>query len=140
MSDFAEQLSRFVDVSTRLTEAVFEGASDLALQSIQDGSAITGAPGQRVDTGYMKGGFIMEIESKERRLITTNVAYAPVHEFDDPEAYDPSGVDRPEGFTGTEPGAGDEKPSTVGGPHSVDLTITGWPKLVEHVQRNGGPS
>lgn len=103
-------------VETR-TQDVFVNTASAALESIRSGSAVTGAPGQPVDTGNLKGSWNLTMESPTTALIQTNVAYAPA----------------------IEDGVGPHGPltlrSTVGGFHSVALTRAGLPRIVDDETR-----
>lgn len=138
MTAFAADLARFVELAEGQTRDAFVHATEEVKRSVVDGSELTGAPGQKVDTGYMKGSFIGEFVTETLWRLTTNVAYAPVHEYGDRDAFDKEGVERPEYLKSTkEPGAGGAVASTVGGEHSVAHTIAGWPRILEYVTRPG---
>lgn len=96
-----------------MTQDVFVGVGTEALRSIQGGSELTGAPGQPVDTGYLKGSWQRTFPSATQQAIGTNAAYAQ----------------------GIEDGVGPHGPiqlrSAVGGFHSVALTVAGLPRIVE---------
>jgi len=94
---------------------IFTGVVDLAHESIVEGSPVTGAPGQPVDTGALKSSFVKEYVSKDEAIISTNLEYAPYIED--------GGNDRGE-FT---------LRSGVGGFHSVALTLAGFDKIVDAV-------
>jgi hypothetical protein len=108
----------------------------LALESIVEGSALTGAPGQKVDTGALKASWIQEITEDGVR-ISTNIAYAPIIEEDIRSSYDREGEQpsRPKGATG---GHRPHVKSTVGGPHSVALTVAGIDRLLDEAGRRVG--
>jgi hypothetical protein len=82
-------------------------------RSVVLGSAITGAPGQPVDTGNLKASWIGEFESATAWALTTKTEYAPFIENGE-NAYGP--------FT---------LRSEVGGFHSVKLTRAGWGRIVD---------
>ena len=85
--------------------------------SVKDGSAVTGAPGQPVDTGNLKNSWQLAFPSQLLARLTTNVEYAP----------------------GIEEGVGPSGPMTlqspVGGFHSVKLTRASFQGLVDAVVR-----
>ena len=138
MSDFTAQLSYFNDLAAERTRDTFVHATEEVQRSVVDGSELTGAPGQPVDTGFLKGSWIGEFVSATLWRLTTNVAYAPVIEHGEREAYADEGVQRPAGLPSTrEPGVGGATTSTVGGQHSVAHTVTGWNRIVEFVTRPG---
>lgn len=109
---FADDVRRFAVKADGITKDVFVNVVAATKDSITDGSAVTGSPGQPVETGYLKGSWQPEFESDTVALISTNVAYAPV----------------------IEDGVGKYGPLTlrseVGGFHSVALTVAGFGALV----------
>lgn len=86
------------------------------LSSIQNGSPITGSPGQPVDIGNLKGSWQLSLPAPEIAEITTKTIYAWENEY---------GVRR------------DGRPyrllSPVGGRFSIALTRTNFDRLVDHV-------
>lgn len=86
-------------------------------RSVQEGSEITGAPGQPVDENNLRPSWILEHLAALRSQTSTGVEYA-----------------RP-----IEDGVGPHGPLTlrsqVGGFHSVALTIAGNQKIVDHAMR-----
>lgn len=117
MSRFGEDLRRFVTKVTTTQHEQFVGVVDLAFTSIVEGSPVTGAPGQPVDTGTLKSSWQKTFPSRDTGEITTNVVYAP----------------------GIENAVGPHGPITlrspVGGFHSVALTVARMDKIAEHVAR-----
>lgn len=112
---FSGQLKAFADQAKLRHQAVFVGTVTEIERSIMDGSEITGAPGQPVQTGNLRGSFAPPIfETPTLARVATNVVYAPE----------------------IEEGARNGNPLTlrseVGGFHSVALTIAGFPAIVEH--------
>jgi hypothetical protein len=93
-------------------------------RSLVEGSEITGAPGQPVDTGALRASFVPERLGDYEWQITTNLVYAPSVE---------DGVQAPyvtaRGTTVT------PLPmrfrSAVGGAHSLALTRASWESIVE---------
>lgn len=108
------------------SQAVFLGIATHAHRSIVEGSEVTGAPGQPVDTGNLKTSWQLSFPSADRALISTNVIYAPIIE----SGIRPIGSGRGNatGRTGTRI----TLRSPVGGFHSVQLTVDGLPKIVAH--------
>lgn len=100
---------------------LFVAVCALVLASIAFGSEITGAPGQPVLTGALRASWILEFVSQTLARITTNLVYA----------------------RGIEDGVGPYGPltlrSSVGGFHSIELTRTGFPRIVAHVTRTVTP-
>jgi len=104
-------------------KAVFLRSSQMAFDSVVTGSRITGAPGQPVGQygpGYHPGrvgGFLRAswqfVVEAARALIMTKTVYAPAIE------------------DGTREGRQLTLRSTVGGFHSVKLTVQGWQRIVE---------
>jgi len=91
-------------------------------RSVVRGSELTGAPGQPVDTGFLRSSWIGRTIAPNVRELTTNVAYAPFIED--------GGNDRGRFALRSE----------VGGFHSVKLTRAGWPAIVEFARRKAlGP-
>lgn len=114
---FEGDLNKFSAKVERMTDEVFLGVVDECHRSVVEGSEITGAPGQPVDTGVLKGSWIKSFTSPTEAIISTNVVYA-----------------RP-----IEDGVGKYGPLTlrskVGGWHSVALTIMGFERVVDYVTR-----
>lgn len=101
-------------------------------RSIQEGSTLTGAPGQPVapkDGGNLIGSWQDTHPETFRSLVATNVEYAPsIEEGQQPPYTTASGklvTPRPMQFR-----------SEVGGAHSVALTRAGWDRIVEKVRRD----
>lgn len=130
---FGDDVKAFAAKVERRARDLHNGVCNLAFSSIVEGSPVTGAPGQPVDTGYLKGSWQNVPEGPLTRVIMTKVAYAPVIEENTRAAFDPAGEmppPRPKG----ERGAGTRRiKSTVGGPHSVALTRAGWQRIVDTV-------
>jgi hypothetical protein len=89
---FADDLRRFqVKVTGRSVELMMTVVPALHL-SITEGSAMTGAPGQPVDTGFLKNSWQYEFAPDfATATIGTNVGYAPVIEYGLRSKYDPRG-------------------------------------------------
>lgn len=126
---FGDDTRSFTLLARKRLGAVFLAAAEEAHRSVVDGSVLTGAPGQPVDTGYLKNSWIFEPKTPETIEISTNVSYAPAVEDNARESYDPRGVDRPKSLDSSR-GAGGATKSTVGGNHSVKLTVAAWPRVV----------
>lgn len=123
---FSGDLAKFADkVRGNLVEIVTEGGVEVQ-RSVVEGSELTGAPGQPVDTGNLKGSFIPERTGDLEWQTTTNVEYAPAIE---------AGIQQP--YTTADGQSVTPKAMTlrskVGGFGSVALTRAGWQKIVDHV-------
>ena len=115
---FADDIRAFNRKIETQERDIFTGVVDLAHESIVEGSQVTGAPGQPVDTGALKGSWIKSYPSKDEAVISTNVEYAPYIED--------GRNDRGE-FT---------LRSEVGGFHSLALTLASFQRIVETVTTN----
>lgn len=113
---FPEDMKRFVAKVEARQQEVFTGVVDECLRSIQEGSEITGAPGQQVDTGNLRASWQKFYASPTEATIGTNAEYALQEE---------------DGITYL--GKPITQHSAVGGPHSTKLTVAGFPAIVEIV-------
>jgi len=102
------------EIEGRIVDVVTEGGIEVQ-RSVVEGSEITSAPGQPVDTGNLKGSFIPERVSDLVWETTTNVEYAEAIE---------NGV----GAFGAL-----MLRSQVGGFHSIALTRGGWTRIMDKV-------
>lgn len=116
---FSDDLDRFLADLERRRRDLFVGVATETLRSIQEGSPITGAPGQPVDTGNLKASWQLLFESETTALIQTNVIYAP-------------GIE--DGIS-LETGQRLVQRSPVGGFGSVRLTRAGFQRIVAAVAR-----
>ena len=107
---FAEDLAKFAAKSKALQQAHFINTASAVKDSIVNGSPVTGAPGQPVDTGNLKNSWQLTFDGPADATVSTNVEYAPVIE------------DNVRGAT---------LRSQVGGFHSVKLTVGGFERLAE---------
>lgn len=132
---FRDDVRAFTVEVGELDKAIFVETAVLAHESIVEGSPITGAPGQPVDTGALKASWHLELEETQAS-ITTPLGYAPVIEDDLRSSFDRSGDEpaRPKGAGGS---ARHHK-STVGGHHSVTLTLAGIDRLIDEAGRRVG--
>lgn len=114
---FSEDIDRFIAKIETGVPGLLAASAALAKTSIVEGSEITGAPGQPVDTGNLKNSWQLEFLSPTEAMISTNVDYA-----------------RP-----IEDGVGPNGPMTlrsaVGGFHSVALTMNGFDRIVAEANR-----
>jgi hypothetical protein len=105
------------------THEVFVNTVSAVHNSIQNGSPVTGAPGQPVDTGNLKASWQVNFIDAVTASVTTNVEYAPSIE---------DGVSYAHGGTPI------TQRSTVGGFHSVALTRAGIQALADDEARKLG--
>jgi hypothetical protein len=110
----SEQVMRFSRKVETLSTAVFVDVANDVKESIVNGSPLTGAPGQPVDTGNLKSSWQLVFASTKAAIIGTNVKYARVIE------------DNTRGAL---------LRSKVGGFHSVKLTLQGFKRIVDAVAR-----
>lgn len=123
MSDFSAGLRKMAVELERKTLSVFADLATEAHRSVQMGSEITGAPGQPVEEGTLRGSIHLAFETPSRATITTSVDYAEAVE----EGVGPHG----DVVYGAKNG--------IGGSHSFALTIAGIPAITEVVlARHGG--
>jgi hypothetical protein len=112
---FESDLRRFaLKVEGRCKDFVTQASVEVQ-RSIVEGSEITAAPGQPVDTGALRASWTPERISDLEWQTTTNLDYAPGIE----DAIGPNGP-----IT---------QRSEVGGFHSVALTRGGWVNIVDVV-------
>lgn len=123
---FESDIGRFTDKLRRRVEATFVGSTEEVQRSIQDGSSITGAPGQPVDTSALRDSWTPRLEIPFLWRTTTNIEYAPAIEEGQQQPYTTSRgtqvIPRPMTLR-----------SKVGGFHSVLKTRTGWVRIVDYV-------
>lgn len=115
---FESDLARFFANTKYKTQAAFINTASAVKESVVNGSPLTSAPGQPVDTGNLKASWQLTFESPTAALISTNVEYAPVIEYNT---------------------RGATLRSQVGGFHSVALTVGGFERLVEAEVRKVNP-
>jgi len=75
---FADDLKLFADKVHRRGRQVFVGSVVAVHESVVEGSPLTGAPGQPVDTGFLKSSWIQAFPGEWLGEVSTNVSYAPV--------------------------------------------------------------
>lgn len=112
---FGDDINTFLGKLDGKHREVFVDTVTAVQSSIVEGSAVTGAPGQPVDTGTLRASWHTEFESADVATITTNVAYA--EPIEDGEGQHGALALR----------------SQVGGFHSVKLTRNGFQALVDDV-------
>lgn len=141
MTSFDVQLEQFADNAERRLLDTFVLATQEARRSVVEGSPLTGAPGQPVDTGTLIGSFIEEFRGALVWELTSRLRYAlPIEE----------GKRMSKGNVALEvvfspPGQGSrirngrDRKSKVGGYGSIARTIAAWPDIVSvSVIRAGG--
>jgi hypothetical protein len=109
---FADQLEAHLRNIERRKKALFVNVVSHVEGSIKRGSAVTGAPGQPVDTANLLNSWQTEFPQRWIAETTTNCVYAQPVE------------DNERGVTFKNHGA-----------HSVKLTRVAWPVLVEYELR-----
>lgn len=112
---FADDLNKFSVTCQTRSNDVFVGCVDEAFNSVVLGSPITGAPGQPVDTGVLRSSWQKYFTSPTQAQISTNVEYAP---------YIEDGMNSRGAF---------HLRSTVGGFHSLKMTIAAFQRIVDIV-------
>lgn len=115
---FNDDLQKFKGKIETQSNDIFLGVGEECLRSIVEGSEITGAPGQQVDTGALKGSWQRSFPSAIEQVIGTDSPYAQQEE--DGIAYSGKPI---------------TQHSSVGGPHSTELTIAGFQAIVEVVTK-----
>lgn len=114
---FSDDLRKFALTAEERTNGVFAGVVSEVQRSVVEGSAITGSPGQPVDTGALRASWQTSFPSDHTALVSTNLEYAQA----------------------IEDGVGPHGPlklrSPVGGFHSVAATINAHGKTVESERR-----
>lgn len=124
------EIEKFVIHAERMEQAHYANCLSAVHDSIQNGSPVTGSPGQPVGQygpGYHEGevGGTLKaswqiIPTAERvASVVTNEVYAPDNEY---------GIRQKDGKPYTQR-------SSVGGRHSVALTIAGWQNIVNDEAR-----
>lgn len=114
---FQQALDQFTRVTRQRVLDCAQFAFEEVNKSVVFGSELTGAPGQPVDTGFLRSSWIAEVVAPGVRQISTNVVYAPFIE---------DGGNDLAAFT---------LRSEVGGFHSVKLTEAAWPDIVAVAQK-----
>lgn len=111
--DFAGQLDGFADLLDGRQKRVFDAVVEQTRISIVEGSPITGAPGQPVDTGELRDSWKVRYERPGVAVISSDAPHALVVEMNIG------------GIT-----------YSNHGPHSVALTRAGMPRMARLVARN----
>lgn len=123
MSDFGEQVRQFGLKVEAATVEHFAAIAAATHDSIVNGSPVTGAPGQPVDTGALRASWTLAFPDPWQAVITTPLVYAP--SIEDGVSYAHGG-----------------KPLTlrsqVGGWHSVKQTVLNFDRLAAVTVAGGG--
>lgn len=114
---FGDDLLKFAEKVERRGKAVFAGSVVAVHDSVTEGSEITGAPGQPVDTGALLASWQITFPEEWVGQTTTAQVYAP-------------GIE-----DGIGPYGAITLRSDVGGFHSVKLTRSSWDRIVESEAR-----
>lgn len=118
MSQFAKELQAFVNKARSREGTLYRRATVHAFESIRHGSAVTGAPGQPVDTGELLASWQLTPTGRRTATMLSNAVHADIIEHNR---------------------RGATLRSKVGGFHSVKLTRLGWRRIVAHELRQMGP-
>lgn len=125
---FGDDLRLFGEKVEKRLNAVFVGSVDAVHGSVVEGSSVTGAPGQPVDTEYLKGSWQETFPEPLVGQTATNAEYAESIEHGQQAPYTTAAG------TQVTPGPMTLR-SSVGGFHSVKLTRAGWQDIVRDVAR-----
>lgn len=127
---FRDDVAAFRRRMEQRTRAVHLAVTQRAFESIVNGSPLTGAPGQPVDTGNLRTSWQQLIDGPYRSRIVTNAVYAPDIE-DGVRRGEVRGVGEGDAL---DPVKAPDTPLTlrsqVGGFHSVKLTRANFGRLV----------
>ena len=126
------ELGQFAQEVARRSRDIVTVSHIEARRSLVEGSELTGAPGQPVDTGNLASSFIDERPGPLEARTTTNVEYAEAVE---------DGVQAP--YVNANGTVVTPRPmvfkSAVGGAHSLALTRAGWQNIVDAVAQSVVP-
>jgi hypothetical protein len=117
---FSGDLKKFSLKVEARTQEDFVDITTEVQRSLVEGSEITGAPGQPVDTGNLKSSFVSRFLSPLSWTVETNVEYA--QSIEDGISYAHGGIPM-------------TLRSPVGGFHSGKQTVAGFQKIVEVVNK-----
>lgn len=116
-----DQLRRIGRKAPVVYDSVFTRLVDLAHESIQVGSPLTGAPGQQVDEGTLRASWQKFYPTPGTALIATDRPYAQQEE---------------DGISYAHGGTPITQRSEVGGPGSRALTVAGMQRLADQAVRD----
>lgn len=111
---FRDEWARDVDAAMKDASAVFNVSVELAKQSWQFGSPMTGSPGVIVDLGNLQRSIMREDVSPTEAIVSTNVVYAQSIE---------------DGVSAL--GTPLTQRSTQGGFHALALTVSSFDRIVD---------
>ncbi len=117
-TDFDTAMARKIQQFSTLNAGILPAVAELTLESIRDGSPVTGAPGQPEVSGDLAESWHVEYPSPTVALIISQSPYARQNE---------DGVQK-----GGKPYV---QRSSVGGRHSIRLTRAAFPLLVREAAR-----
>jgi hypothetical protein len=136
---YGTDISRWAEKVRARTQSVVTAAALLTHESIVAGSGVTGAPGQPVDTGYLRSSFIVAFDAEpsyptplpSRSGRTDAAAPAPAPpQGNVGKTYSASITTNVAYAPLIEEGVRATR-SAVGGPGSVKLTRAAWSRIVE---------
>jgi hypothetical protein len=114
----------------RRLKETFDRTAFAMRDSILVGSAVTGAPGQPVDTSTLKKSWRFRRPEKFKATMGTKLVYAPIVEN--------AGLATASGRSGAQSGSRYTLRSKVGGFHSVKLTYANFGRLVDEAAKEVG--
>ena len=126
MSTWEQQISAWEAKTQKRLVTVHARAAFAVRDSVVSGSSETGAPGQPIDTGNLRGSWQLTHPEPMLARLTTNVSYAPAIE----EGMNNSVTS---GRSGGSIGSPMTLRSEVGGFHSVKLTRINFQKVVDKI-------
>ena len=109
---FIDDIHRYQRRRDERFRNIFVACTELIQESITNGSRVTGAPGQPVDTGALRGSWSPRFVGRWAWRTSTKLVYAPV-------------IER----------GNYKQKSEVGGPHSFELTRVAWERIVAEAER-----
>jgi len=137
MTDFGKRVKNWTLEIERGMNDLHVNASEKVRDSVVWGSDLTGAPGQPVDTSFLRNTWVdgFKFVQKLHARLSTICAYAKAIEDDNPGAYNPAGADQPPEYAAKRKKRQPGQRSEVGGAHSVKMTVAGWKNIVRAAKR-----
>lgn len=117
MSTFGDGLKGWVAKVEIQNRDILSGVADEVYRSVVNGSELTGAPGQPIDTGHLHDSWQLVKSLPLNAVVGTNVDYAPAIE------------------AGIGPHGAMTVRSKVGGFYSAVKTVQNFDRIVEHVTK-----